>query len=80
MIMLELLKQRIWGEELGCDDPIFGHLTNRRISRRGQPIGDLSRSEWFGAPIFEPGLRFSKIEQIIIHAGYIGPIEEHLRV
>ena len=78
--MLEFLKQKIWGEKLSCHDPVFGHLTTRRIKGQGRPIRDPSKFEWFGAPIYEPRLRFSKIEQLIIHAGRTGPSEKHRQV
>jgi hypothetical protein len=75
--MLEFLKTRISGAKLWCNDPVFGLLSTERIKGRGRPIGDPPLFEWFGPPINEPRLRFSKVEEVVIHAGHNGPSDAH---
>jgi hypothetical protein len=75
--LFEVLKRRVWGENLVCDDPVFGHLTTQRLKGRGRPVGDPPIFEWFADPIYVPGARFEKIEQVVVHAGRNGPGAEH---
>lgn len=75
--MLEFLKTTLYGAKLRCDDPVFGALSTERIKSRGRPTGDPPVFEWFGPPINEPRLRFSKIEEVVVHAGRNGPGHAH---
>lgn len=78
--MLRTLMDWFRGEELSCHDPVFGVLTTDRIRGRGKPAGDPPMFEWFASPVHSSPLRFSHVEEVVVHAGQDGPTEEQRRI